>query len=203
MSRLEASINPGNFTFLGDLYKEECDEILFSPEEAAAKNLATANAVAVKLLAALNVYGFEPTDQPESSPFPINHIEDPCQNLPFLPLRLTPGYGSSWSVFKNIHIYSSSLRNPEKYYPLGTVEVFDPLSRAPGVMPSQRETYISKVNLHRFRFGGQRPELAKYPSQTDKGFIDGYPLNNEAMNLIDMVDQYLEQLGKGRLVVVS
>lgn len=188
------NVNPGDFVFLTTVYKRECDQVRHSPEQAVQQNLAKANRVAGKLLAALNIYG--------ESNFPTLDIDDPCQNMKSLPLVLKAGYGASWSFSKLVSVhYSPEHPKPEPLgsfgFSLGSLTVYEPYR------PDRDEPRIGEITLYRPWADGRGPTLGQYPRQTERGFQDGYLVNVEAMNLIGMVDQYLEKLGQNRLILLE
>ncbi len=183
------------FLFLYPFYNRGVNKVLRdSPQHAREMNLRRADQIASRVMDKTvrlsQIY--------DDNEFPAIDLEDPCQLLPALPVRMW------FQSEQGISIYSTVGLRPvlEREVPSSSGWLGKLLIRA----PRGESVQIDKVQLnqpgehHGIKLGRRTEQHDAYGRMQT---ADSYPANAQAMYFIGMVDDYLNKLDQNRLAIVD
>lgn len=189
----EPKRDTSDFLFLYPFYYRYPGILQDSPQHAHEMNLRRANKVAAKALEKVSrlsrIY--------DDGDYPVKQLEDPCGLLPSLAVSMQArleGFGISRTCISLLPVLDHDMPNSANW--LGRLDVVSHREDSP--------PRIDQVCLNQ-PGEGSRVQLGQWPGQIfdDGRRHDSYPAHAQAMNFIGMVDNYLDQLDRSRLVVVG
>jgi hypothetical protein len=172
------------FLFLYPFYYRGGKVIANSPQHAFEANKRRADSLALRLVSLLQVY----------DTFPPLKLSDPCGIYPNLSAQLSGGE-NIWNINKGYRVTMKPVLRDEYIFPtsarwLGALEIYN----------HDPDLYIREITLNQ-PGEGKKLRLDRYPA-TRPDDNDSYLANQQAMNFIGMVEDYLNQFEKRRFTVI-